>query len=52
MEGGRRARFGSVLEMRKAFPDGQMWSVETKEDSRVWGLTDLGGWRDRCHFLK
>lgn len=38
--------------MRNAFADGQMWGVGTKADSRVWGLTDLGGWRGRGHFLK
>lgn len=33
------------ISLPKALAGGQMWSVKTKEDARIWGLTELG-WRD------
>lgn len=33
------------ISLPKALAGGQMWSVKTEEDARIWGLTELG-WRD------
>lgn len=34
---------GGVLEVPKALTGGQIWNVKTEDDTRVWGLTELGG---------